>query len=96
VARLALAAKAHIPREQWVHLRYEDIFSRPVEMFENAFEQIGIDFTPEIERNCARLQPTSIVRGKPQKEKWKQNNPDAIERILPAIAGLQAELGYTT
>jgi len=94
--RLALEAKRLIPAEQWVHLRYEDLFERPVEMFEQAFAQLDLPFTAELRERCASLhqRPTSIVKGTPQKQKWRQHNPEAIERILPMIRPLMEELGY--
>ena len=92
--QLALEAKRCIPPEQWVHLRYEDIFERPVEMFREAFTRLAIPFTPELEARCANLQPTSVVKGTPKKQKWREHNPEAIERILPMIAPLMRELGY--
>lgn len=94
--RLALEAKCLIPAEQWVHLRYEDLFERPVEMFEQAFDKLDLPFTPELREHCASLhkRPTSIVKGTPQKQKWREHNPEAIERILPMIRPLMAEMGY--
>ena len=92
--RMALDAKKCIPPEQWVHLRYEDIFERPVEMFRSAFEQLGLPFTADMQARCAHLQPTSVVSGRPKQQKWKEHNPEAIERILPVIAPLMRELGY--
>nr|WP_259374520.1 sulfotransferase [Calidifontimicrobium sp. SYSU G02091] len=92
--RMALDAKKSIPPEQWVHLRYEDIFKRPVEMFRETFEQLGLPFTADMRARCANLQPTSVVSGKPKQQKWKEHNPAAIERILPMIAPLMRELGY--
>ena len=92
--RMALEAKSQIPPAQWVHLRYEDIFERPVEMFRLAFEQLSVPFTPALEARCANLQPTSVVSGKPKPQKWKEHHPEAIERILPTIAPLMRELGY--
>lgn len=92
--RMALDARRLIPPEQWVHLRYEDIFERPVEMFRQAFEQLGIPYSPALRERCAHLQPTSIVSGKPKQQKWKEHNPAAIERILPIIEPLMRELGY--
>jgi hypothetical protein len=92
--RMALDAKKGIPPEQWVHLRYEDIFERPVQMFRSAFDQLGIPFAADIEARCAHLQPTSVVSGKPKQQKWKEHNPEAIERVLPLIAPLMRELGY--
>lgn len=92
--RLALEAKSLIPPEQWIHLRYEDLFERPVEMFREAYEQLGIPFTPDMRKHCANLQPTSVVKGVPKKQKWKEHNPEAIERILPTIRPLMLEMGY--
>jgi hypothetical protein len=92
--RMALDAKRLIPPDQWIHLRYEDIFQRPVEMYQGAFERLGIPFTPELRQRCANLQPTSVVKGAPKKQKWKDSNPEAIERILPTIRPLMLEMGY--
>lgn len=91
---MALEARRSIPPGQWVHLRYEDIFDRPVEMFREVFERLELDFTADIEARCRQLAPTSIVRGAPKKAKWKEHNPEAIERILPMIAPLMKEMGY--
>ncbi len=92
--RLALDAKAAIPPQQWVQLRYEDIFERPVEMFRDAFKRLGIPFTADLESRCAHLQPTSVVKGTPKRQKWREHNPGAIESILPVIRPLMLELGY--
>jgi len=87
-----------VPPEQWIRLRYEDIFDRPVEMFREVFARLDLPFDASMRDRCAKLGqlPTSIVKGKPAKEKWKQSNPEAIERILPTIRPLMAELGYDT
>ena len=92
--RMALEAKRGIPPEQWVHLRYEDVFERPVAMFREAFVRLGVPFTSELEALCANLAPTSIVKGKPKQQKWREHNPEAIRRILPTIRPLMLELGY--
>ncbi len=63
-------------------------------MFRSAFDQLGIPFAADIEARCAHLQPTSVVSGKPKQQKWKEHNPEAIERVLPLIAPLMRELGY--
>ncbi|MCZ2291212.1 MAG: sulfotransferase [Burkholderiales bacterium] len=92
--RLALQARQAIPAVQWVHLRYEDLFERPVPMFREAFARLDLPFTAQIEARCANLQPTSIVKGRPKRQKWREHNPEAIERILPVIAPMMRELGY--
>ncbi|OIP10373.1 MAG: sulfotransferase family protein [Betaproteobacteria bacterium CG2_30_68_42] len=94
--RLALEARRDIPEAQWIELRYEDIFERPVEMFRGAFERLGLPFDEAMRARCASLgsRPTSIVKGGPKQQKWKEHNPEAIERILPVIRPMMERLGY--
>jgi hypothetical protein len=92
--RLALEGKRLIPPERWIQLRYEDLFERPVEMFRDAFERLDVPFDAALRERCAHLAPTSIVKGAPKKQKWRDHNPEAIERILPMIRPLMTELGY--
>jgi hypothetical protein len=94
--RLALEARRGIPPDRWIHLRYEDIFERPVEMFRAVFERLDIPFDDALRERCATLnrRPTSIVKGPPRKEKWRARNPEMVERILPMIAPMMRELGY--
>jgi hypothetical protein len=94
--RLALEGRRLIPSESWIQLRYEDLFERPVEMFREAFERLGVPFDAALSQRCANLAPTSIVKGRPKKQKWKEHNPEAIERILPMIRPMMRELGYDT
>lgn len=92
--QMALKAKREVPDSQWIHLRYEDIFERPVEMFREAFQRLGIPFSDELQARCRNLQPTSIVKGKPKQQKWREHNPQAIERIRSTIRPLMREMGY--
>jgi Sulfotransferase family len=94
--RLALDASQQIPPAQWIRLRYEDIFDRPLEMFRELFGHLELPFDDAIKRRCATLdkRPTSIVKGVPKKEKWKERHAAKIERILPRIRPLMMELGY--
>lgn len=94
--RLALDAARDVPAAQWVQVRYEDIFEHPVEMFRSVFERLDLPFDARMQAHCANLsgRPTSIVKGAPKRQKWKESNPRAIERILPTIAPLMCELGY--
>ena len=92
--RLALDARAHIPAKQWIQLRYEDIFERPVDMFKDAFERLGVPFTDALRARCANLLPTSIVKGVPKKQKWRDDNPEAIDRIRERIRPMMESMGY--
>jgi hypothetical protein len=55
---------------------------------------LNIPFDGALRERCAHLAPTSIVKGKPKKQKWKDHNPEAIERILPMIQPMMEQLGY--
>ena len=92
--RLALDALGGIPDDRRVHLRYEDLFERPVEMFRSAFEKLDVPFTDELRARCANLRPTSVVKGRPRRAKWREHNPEAIARVLPTIRPLMLEMGY--
>lgn len=92
--RLALEGKRHISPDRWIQLRYEDLFERPVEMFREAFARLDVPFDDALRERCAHLAPTSVVKGAPKKQKWRDHNPEAIERILPMIQPLMQELGY--
>ena len=94
--RMALNAGRSVPPDRWIRLRYEDIFDRPVEMFRDVFSRLDLPFDEAMRDRCAKLTqtPTSIVKGKPAKQKWKQSNPEAILRVLPTIRPLMHELGY--
>jgi hypothetical protein len=95
--RLALEAREVVPQAQWVQVRYEDIFERPVAMFEEIFERLELPFNEELRKRCETLskQPRSIVSGDPRRGKWRERNREAIERILPMIAPMMKRLNYS-
>ena len=94
--RLALDAGAAIPESQWIPVRYEDIFVRPVEMFRDVFSRLDLPFDDTMRERCANLlsRPTSVVKGAPKQQKWKENNREAIERVLPVLRPMMERLGY--
>jgi hypothetical protein len=63
-------------------------------MFRDAFARLDVAFTDDLRARCENLRPTSIVKGKPMRQKWREHNPEAIERILPKIRPLMLEMGY--
>jgi hypothetical protein len=94
--RLALDAGRRLPPEQWIQVRYEDIFERPVDMFANIFARLDLPFDDDMMARCASLSshPTSVVKGAPKQRKWRDHNPEAIARILPVITPMLEALGY--
>jgi Sulfotransferase family len=95
--RLALEARDLVPDSQWVHVRYEDTFDRPVDMFREIFARLELPFDEEILKRCETLlnRPRSVVSGDPRRGKWRERNREAIERILPTIAPMMERLNYS-
>jgi len=92
--QLALDAKRSIPPEQWVQLRYEDIFERPVEMFQQAFERLDVPFGEAMRTRCANLRPTSIVKGNAHEAEVEGTQPRSGPAHPPLIRPLMLEMGY--
>ncbi len=96
--RLALDAARDVPAEQWIQVRYEDIFERPVEMFRTVFARLGLPFDARMEAPLAGTLGASDQHRQGHAEEAemerRSGHPEAIERILPAIAPLMCELGY--
>ncbi|MDO6524840.1 sulfotransferase [Motilimonas sp. 1_MG-2023] len=93
---LALEAKQLIPPQQWVELQYEQFIAQPVAQINRVCQQLELNFNPQMQRHCEQLssRPTSMVSGKPEPEKWKKRNYDAIVSIQDTIAPLMQKLGY--
>lgn len=91
-----LASRDLIAPDRWVQLRYEDIFTRPVDMFGELFDRLELTFDEEMRAYCRSLadHAVSLIGSSPGRGKWRQHNPDAIERTLPIITPTMQKLGY--
>lgn len=91
-----LAARPTIARERWVELAYEDFVASPSEQVRGLFERLGLEVVPEVDRYVSELHrepgPTALTPPKP--EKWREQNPREVERVLPLTAETEAKLGY--
>ena len=93
----ALEARALVPEGQWIEVRYEDLFERPVDVFEDVFTRLGLRFDDAMREraNTIAQRPTSLVRGTPMRQKWRQHNREAIEGILDSIRPMMQRLHYS-
>ncbi len=92
---LALAASEDIDGERWAVLRYEDLVDRPVEEIERLTTAVGLPFEDEVRARAASVSDTPInVVTPPERGKWKRENPNEIESILPLIEPTMRRLGY--
>ncbi len=85
-----------IAPERWVELSYEGLVASPAEQLRAVFERLELEVVPEVDRFASRLHsepgPTALTPPKP--EKWREQNPREVERILPLVAATEARLGY--
>ncbi|WP_022668855.1 sulfotransferase family protein [Desulfospira joergensenii] len=93
---MAIEAKKIIPENQWIQIRYENLFTHAEEIFRDVFNKLGLPFEDSIRKRCQSLlkHPTSIVKGQPELGKWRTQNPKEIEKITDKIRPIQKILGY--
>lgn len=87
-----LDARGTIEASRWQELSYEDLVAAPSEALRPLFERLEVHFPGDSE-HFART-PTRTALTAPRAEKWREQNPEAIERILPFVRPVEARLGY--
>ena len=91
-----LDARPQVAPERWIELRYEDLFERPEAMFEEAFERLDLPYDASMRAHCRNIadNKVSLAGTAPAPQKWKTQNREAIESILPDIEEMMQRLGY--
>jgi hypothetical protein len=79
----------------WIEVFYEDILSRPLETFRELYERLDIPFTDDVKEHCKNLlnNPYNAF-SPPRLNKWKEENRERIERIIPTIQETMMKMGY--
>ena len=94
--RAVINASKAIPRAQWTEIQYEDLVRDPVEGFRHAFESCGLEFTPNVKQHCETvlLMPYNAF-SEIRIDKWRRaGNRERIERVLPGVSEIVADMGY--
>ena len=75
---------------------YEDFLLDPVATFRQAFEGGGLAFDAHLQAHCAEVLDIPYnAFFEIRLDKWKDGrNRDKIERVLPQVADVAAEMGY--
>ena len=91
-----LDARGGIERGRWVEIAYDDLVASPVEELRRVYGAAGLRFTPAAEAFAANLDRTTARTAltPPKPEKWREQNEEAVERILPLVAETERKLGY--
>jgi Sulfotransferase family len=87
-----LDAREAIEPSRWHELSYEELVAAPTEALRSVFESLDLPVPREADR--AARTPTRTTLTAPRPEKWREQNPEAIERILPLVRPVEARLGY--
>src|SRR5829696_1782438 len=82
-----LRARAAMPAERWIDVAYEDL----AEELPRVYAALGLPWTPAALEPLARPAATALTPQRP--DKWRVQNGEAIERILPLVAPTEAALG---
>jgi hypothetical protein len=91
-----LEAREGVDPARWHEVVYEDLVTSPVEIARALFAQLGLAFEPAVERFASTLdrRPSPTVLSPPRPGKWREENREAIERILPLTEPTEKRLGY--
>ena len=81
---------------RWRDLKYEDFVAAPVDELRALFALLDLPWSPAVEKYAAELdrRPSATAVTPPRPDKWREQNPDAIERILPLVRETEIRLGY--
>jgi hypothetical protein len=88
-------ARAELDAERTIDVAYEDLVARPSEEISCIFGKLGLAYTAEAAAFAASLPSTHVASVTPPRgEKWRDENPNEIQRILPLVAATERRLGY--
>jgi hypothetical protein len=80
-------------RVPYLTVRYEELVARPEPLLREIAAFASIDYERSLARYADRLPQINVVSA-PDQEKWRRQNPQAVERITPIIRPMMAELAY--
>jgi hypothetical protein len=91
-----LDARSRMDGRRWVDVAYEELVASPVAELRRVYGELGLAFTREAESHAAALadKRARTTLTAPRAEKWRDQNPDAVARILPHLADIERRLGY--
>jgi hypothetical protein len=93
-----LEARNSIDPSRWIDAAYEDLVQSPLEELRSLYGKLDLDFTDAAKRFALGLEdnPARTALTAPRAEKWREQNRDAVERILPLVAETERRLDYPT
>jgi len=77
----------------YLTVRYEDLIGDPAPVLRAMAAFVGVDFEANLGRFADHLPRINAVSA-PEREKWRRQNPQAIDNVLPLIRPMMDRLGY--
>jgi hypothetical protein len=91
-----LAAREGIDESRWLDVAYEELVASPATEIRRLFDVLGLAFTQKVaafaETLDRRVSATALTPPRPGK--WRDENAEAIARVLPLVAETERRLGY--
>jgi hypothetical protein len=92
-----LDAQAGMDSSRWRDLKYEDVVAAPVDELRGLFASLDVPWSSAVEQYAGELdrRPSATAVTPPRPDKWREQNPDMVERILPLVRETEVRLGYS-
>jgi hypothetical protein len=91
-----LTAREGMDETRWLDVAYEDLVASPEAEIRRLFESLDVAFAPEVaafaETLDRRVSATALTP--PKAGKWREQNAEAVARVLPLVAETERRLGY--
>lgn len=81
----------------WVDVAYEDLVRSPLDEVTRLFEALDLRVTDDVRHVAEALARTATATSltAPRADKWREQNGEAVARVLPLVADVERRLGYT-
>jgi hypothetical protein len=91
-----LAARAGMDPSRWLDVSYEDLVRAPVDEIGRLNLALGTRFTDAAHAHAAALGASAVATTltAPREGKWREQNEEAVTRVLPLVADVERRLGY--
>lgn len=88
-------ARALVPDERWTEIAFEDLITEPRATVAHLYRRIDIRPEPQLEVTLTDLlvNPVNALTP-PGRDKWRSQNRNEIESLLPRIAQIAPRAGY--
>jgi hypothetical protein len=89
----AVLAHRETNPDRYLTIRYEDLIADPGVVLAQVAGFLDLDFDRDLAHFAPHLPRINVVSA-PDHEKWRRQNPEAIERVLALIEPMMQRLGY--